>query len=518
MEVFMEPNRSVSQASGSCPFASNPPAQPAEGNGAIQRIWDWAKNTIIFGWSVQKSGGMDFFISKFYDPETEQWVPVERLSVAHKPRAVVFTSYDDWSLFLERKGMKLSGGAELSALGNLAIGNYNPLTLDDPEYHKIMKKLCTDYNFGLDKIQRNFGLIMKVAERYFSSGAQRKINFSKEIIQYISRANVMALCGPLGSKSFEEIEKLVFNEDGTPNPDWDKVPEAVEVAGQTVSNAVLFEPGYFAGRVVDKVVPDEIYKTEYQKSSEILKGAAKKIYQASQEALKSEKEPEKHYGKDVRGIVEAMIHMDEFPYGHIESIAKLILVIGQRTTTSALESCMKNLVLFPEWQDRLYKEIEDHIQGNSYTHENVNSLEWLHRFIEETLRLNPPVPIQTRDTKEDIVFKGREIPAYSTVGFVHYAAQRNPKDITDPNKFDPTRFEGEEGKKLEKIMKTFSQAPHNCCGKWLALTGTIKAALVQIIRNYKIQAANYQDVVDMRHVGGIILKHDRPLKVVFIPR
>ncbi|NGX58302.1 MAG: hypothetical protein K940chlam3_01207, partial [Chlamydiae bacterium] len=179
----------------------------------------------------------------------------------------------------------------------------------------------------------------------------------------------------------------------------------------------------------------------------------------------------------------------------------------------------KNLIMYPEWQDRLYAEISEGLRGKEFNYDNINALEHLDNFVWETLRLNPPVVIQTRDAEEELSFHDGEkkvtIPKGTTMAYLHYFAQRDPKLFEDPFTFNPDRFQGERGAELKRDMKTFGYYPHDCCGKWLALRGTIKAALVNMIMKAEVKAYDLEDVVNMKHVGGVILKHDRPLNVVF---
>ncbi|NGX58857.1 MAG: hypothetical protein K940chlam3_01765, partial [Chlamydiae bacterium] len=357
----------------------------------FQGLGRWALNSIRWVWSVRSSGGIDFFVDQMYHPETGGFDEYKWVSVAHKLRAIAFANLKYWNLFNQRKGEKAIGGAELATLGKYAIGDHTPLTIDSISYHKEIKKLCTRNLFGLNMIKRHFPAIYDVADSYFdytcfSKYSPVKVDLSDVIIKYLLRANGIAIFGPPGSKSYEYIRDILFCEDGSPNPEWDQVSRSVEEVGQFVSDAILFSPKYFLNRTFDEIISlvkksglvDESLLPEivYRKHAHIIEAAAKRIRQASERALSSTVIPEKHGSKDVQGMIELMLasgYTDE----EIDGMIRLLFVVGQRTTAVTIESCFKNLIMYPEWQDRLYAEISEGLRGKEFNYDNINALEHL---------------------------------------------------------------------------------------------------------------------------------------------
>lgn len=62
------------------------------------------------------------------------------------------------------------------------------------------------------------------------------------------------------------------------------------------------------------------------------------------------------------------------------------------------------LAMHPEYQQRVFEEIRDIFpeQDNFVTAEEIAKLEYTDRFIKETLRLIPTVPLVGKCAKEDV--------------------------------------------------------------------------------------------------------------------
>lgn len=81
--------------------------------------------------------------------------------------------------------------------------------------------------------------------------------------------------------------------------------------------------------------------------------------------------------------------------------------------------------------------------------------------VEEMLRIDPANAVVPRVATKDIVLEGVHIPAGSTVGVAVGAANRDPKELDDPDAFDPSR---------EYNNLTWGSGPHRCLGIHLART------------------------------------------------
>jgi cytochrome P450 len=83
-------------------------------------------------------------------------------------------------------------------------------------------------------------------------------------------------------------------------------------------------------------------------------------------------------------------------------------------------------------------------------------------YVEEILRVEPPVHFAVRYAAEDTEVAGVPVPAGRTVLVLTAAANRDPDRFPDPDRFDPTRGDDQH--------YAFSAGPHYCLGAMLGRT------------------------------------------------
>ncbi|MGR7027638.1 cytochrome P450 [Geodermatophilus sp. URMC 62] len=145
------------------------------------------------------------------------------------------------------------------------------------------------------------------------------------------------------------------------------------------------------------------------------------------------------------------------------AIAVLLFSAGSETTTNALTSMLHHLATHPEDQQRLRLEPE-----------------LIPAFVEEILRLYPPLHQLARNTTKDVELHGVTMPAGDLVALSWAAANRDPDAFPEPDRaiFDRPR---------ERTHLTMGMGPHQClgapvarlelalvCEKILARTGNIR--------------------------------------------
>ena len=133
------------------------------------------------------------------------------------------------------------------------------------------------------------------------------------------------------------------------------------------------------------------------------------------------------------------------PVEEIAGTAAVIYGAGQEvTTTHMFAHGMYFLVNRPELQQELRK-----------------SPELIPNFVEETLRLEPPLKLMHRLAMVDIEIGGVEIPAGSTVALSWAAANRDPEYWSNPDEFDLHRRDW-------RRSRVFGSGAHACAGAPLA--------------------------------------------------
>ncbi|KAJ6468900.1 cytochrome P450 monooxygenase pc-2 [Mycena sanguinolenta] len=173
-----------------------------------------------------------------------------------------------------------------------------------------------------------------------------------------------------------------------------------------------------------------------------------------------------------------------------------ILLAGRDTTAATLTFAVYMLAEHPDMADRLRKEILD-VVGSSRmpTYDDVRVMKYLRAFINETLRLYPPVPFDARTSKRATVWpavKPGDKPLYVTPNTrIRYSVflMHRRTDLWGPDalKFDPDRFLDERVKKYLTpnpfIFLPFNAGPRICLGQQFAYN-EVSFFLVRLLQTF----------------------------------
>ncbi|KAK2462353.1 hypothetical protein APHAL10511_005659 [Amanita phalloides] len=161
-----------------------------------------------------------------------------------------------------------------------------------------------------------------------------------------------------------------------------------------------------------------------------------------------------------------------------------ILLAGRDTTANTITFSVYMLAEHPKILERLRKEVLDCV-GNSRrpTYDDVKDMKYLRAFINETLRLFPAVPFNTRATTTATVWPAKDggrpvyIPANTKVPYSVFMMHRR-KDLWGPDAevFDPDRFLDDRHRKYLTpnpfIFLPFNAGPRICLGQQFAYNET----------------------------------------------
>jgi pimeloyl-[acyl-carrier protein] synthase len=125
------------------------------------------------------------------------------------------------------------------------------------------------------------------------------------------------------------------------------------------------------------------------------------------------------------------------------STAVLLLIAGNETTTNLIGNGLLALLRHPDQQLRLR-----------------NDPALTASAIEEMLRYDSPVQLTTRIAKCDLEIQGTKVASGQAVFLILAAANRDPAQFTDPDRFDVAR--------VENKHIAFGAGPHFCLGAPLA--------------------------------------------------
>jgi cytochrome P450 len=158
-----------------------------------------------------------------------------------------------------------------------------------------------------------------------------------------------------------------------------------------------------------------------------------------------------------------------------------LLVAGRDTTMSLLTFSFYMLSEHPDIEQRLRQEIYEKVgQTGRPTYDQMREMKFMRAFLNEVLRLYPPVPVDTRFTNKAVVFpavdsssKSIYIPA-NTVCIYSVLLMHRRTDLWGPDAlvFDPDRFLDERVKKYLTpnpfIFCPFNAGPRICLGQQFA--------------------------------------------------
>ena len=119
----------------------------------------------------------------------------------------------------------------------------------------------------------------------------------------------------------------------------------------------------------------------------------------------------------------------------------------------------------PEIQKKLKEEAVHAFKVSESNMDLLTNLPYTSMFIDEVIRLYPPVPIFGRTALEDDQWKGYKIPKGMLIITSPYVVHRNPKYWEDPLKFEPERHLKEKMKEMPRFSYfPYGGGPRTCIG------------------------------------------------------
>ena len=118
------------------------------------------------------------------------------------------------------------------------------------------------------------------------------------------------------------------------------------------------------------------------------------------------------------------------------------MLAGHETTSIGLTWCLLMMARHPDKQEKIRNEIRSILTpGQTLTFDDLDKLTYTHCFIQETMRLYPPVPLVIRWSAENNYIKDYYFPKGVSIDINIVLLHRNPKYWDNPTEFRPERFE-----------------------------------------------------------------------------
>ncbi|KIN61189.1 Cytochrome P450 family protein [Sulfitobacter noctilucae] len=189
----------------------------------------------------------------------------------------------------------------------------------------------------------------------------------------------------------------------------------------------------------------------------------------------------------------------------------IFFLAGHETSASALAWALYLMATHPEWQERLAGEAQ---ALDTCDFAVMSKLRLSRDVFRETLRLYPPVPMMVREAACPERFRDREVRAGSQIVISPWHLHRQERLWDNPDGFDPTRWQTENGQKCQReAFIPFSAGTRVCTGAGFAM---IEGPLIlsRILRDFRVTADPAQMPVPVAHLTvrsaqGIWLRLER---------
>ncbi|MCE2056098.1 hypothetical protein HAX54_044046 [Datura stramonium] len=231
---------------------------------------------------------------------------------------------------------------------------------------------------------------------------------------------------------------------------------------------------------------------------------------------------------DNADFVDVLLSLDgEEKLAEDDMVAVLWEMIFRGTDTTALltEWVMAELVLHPEVQNQLRKEVDNVTMGEVVTDADVARMSYLQAVVKETLRVHPPGPLLSwaRFNESDVQLSNNMVvPSHTTAMVNMWAITHDPDVWKNPLEFKPERFVLSEGGENVDVrggdlrLAPFGAGRRVCPGKNLGLV-TVMLWVAKLVQSFEF-AEDGVDPVDLGEVLKLSCEMKNPLTVVVMER
>lgn len=180
---------------------------------------------------------------------------------------------------------------------------------------------------------------------------------------------------------------------------------------------------------------------------------------------------------------------DTYNEGFMKDMVLNFLLAGRDTTAQALSWCLYLLMQHRPVEQRILDELNVVCGNRDVAYDDLNNLTYLQAVINETLRLYPSVPSDSKVAiSDDILPDGTFLPRGCVVQFNPYCMGRSQRLWgEDADKFRPERWLGRDAPSPYEYP-VFNAGPRECLGKRLASV-EMKAALCCILKSVRLTLA-----------------------------
>ena len=176
---------------------------------------------------------------------------------------------------------------------------------------------------------------------------------------------------------------------------------------------------------------------------------------------------------------------------------------------------MYNILANPVVLQRVRDEIDKVLQHRVPTYDDLLQLPYLENVVQETLRVNPPVPAEMKmAAQDDELPDGSRVVKGANILFCPYTMGRDETRWGPTAKeFNPDRWDAMEEKPTPYEMPVFQAGPRICPGRQMALVET-KLLMCRLLQQFEFQlelkhAPEYEVMTVLVMKGGLPVRVTR---------
>lgn len=168
---------------------------------------------------------------------------------------------------------------------------------------------------------------------------------------------------------------------------------------------------------------------------------------------------------------------------------------GFDTMSKAISFMLHELACNPDIQQNLFaefSEIEHQLNGNEFTYETLQKMRYMDMVLSETLRRWPPIPSIDREVTKPILLENSngisvQLTTNDIVWLPVYALHMDPNYWSDPERFDPERFNDENKLNIRSgAYLPFGNGQRSCIAPRFA-SMVIKTVMYYLLKDIKFE-------------------------------
>ena len=203
--------------------------------------------------------------------------------------------------------------------------------------------------------------------------------------------------------------------------------------------------------------------------------------------------------------------------------AFIAAIIAGHYTASATAFAIYDLLSKPDLRERIVAEADALFSNGDPVAADLDpaAIDVTHRFIMESLRLHPVIPVHRRTAMNSIEVDGLEIPPYTTVLIAFTAPHFLDKHFKNPDKFDIDRYlPPRQEHRQVGAYAPFGTGTHICAGRrWTELQMVANLLLIarhldleMVPADYKLKINPFPKLSPARSFKFQVKRHRHPIE------